>query len=92
MLDLFEGLAKQATDAAQSPATAVLKRNFEKVRKEIQEFFETWGDPIQETVDLIVERHEQRLKRSDTKQRDKILGEAQFLLDQFPSDLKQSVS
>ena len=76
-------MAKQATDAAQGPATAVLKRNFEKVRKEIQDAFETWGDPIQETKDIIVERHEQRMKRSDAQQRGRILEEVNALLQEL---------
>ena len=66
----------------------MLRRNFEKVRKEIQDTFDTWGDPIQETMNIIVERHEQRVKRSDVKQRDRVLSDLEVLLEEAPDALR----
>lgn len=75
IIELFSSLAKQATVAAQKPATDILQKNFAQVRKEIASAFEQWGDPIQETADLIVERHEERVRRSDAQKRSRILAE-----------------
>ena len=66
ILDLFDSLAKQSTSAAQPPAIAVLKQNFDKVRIEINDLFNSWGDPILETADIIVIRHNEKLSLVDT--------------------------
>ncbi len=81
ILDLFERLAKAATTAAQEPAIEILKQNFKSVRSEIQTNFDGWGDPLQETANLIVNRHEERLKRSDAQRRGRILREAEQVLN-----------
>jgi GTP-binding protein EngB required for normal cell division len=75
ILDLFETLAKEATTAAQAPATRVLQQNFSKVRGEINEAFESWGDPIQETVDIILKRRSEALLALNAEQRQRALDE-----------------
>lgn len=75
ILDLFNRLARQATSSAEKPAIEILQTNFVQVRNEIASAFGQWGDPIQETADLIVERHEERLRRSDAQKRGRILAE-----------------
>ncbi|TGN73462.1 hypothetical protein EOW77_0034760 [Bradyrhizobium yuanmingense] len=75
ILDLFETLAKEATAAAQTPANRVLQQNFTKVRGEINEAFESWGDPIQETVDIILKRRSDALQALNIDQRQRALEE-----------------
>lgn len=84
ILELFESLSKKATTAAEKPAIEVLQTNFQTVREEIRVAFEEWGDPLEETADLIVESHENRVKRSDAQRRGKILDEVKFLVGQCP--------
>jgi GTP-binding protein EngB required for normal cell division len=73
ILELFQTLAKKATTAARDPAIQILRSNFEEVRKEIQNEFKKGGDPINDTAAAIVERHEDRVKRSDAQRRGPIL-------------------
>ncbi|MDO8777981.1 MAG: dynamin family protein [Burkholderiaceae bacterium] len=84
ILDLFRQLAAKATMAAQQPAVGILQSNFAEVREEIQSAFAQGGDPIQNTADLIVERHEARLKRSDAQKRGPILLELKEVFDKYP--------
>jgi len=84
ILDLFRQLADKATTAAQKPAVAILQSNFAEVRSEIQSAFAQGGDPIQTTADLIVERHEARVKRSDAQKRGPILAELEKVFETCP--------
>ena len=84
ILSLFSGLAEKATEAAKKPAVDILQGNFREVRQEIQASFEQWGDPLQQTADLIVERHEQRVKRSDAQKRGRILAELDLVIKRRP--------
>jgi GTP-binding protein EngB required for normal cell division len=81
ILVLFNSLAKQSTAAAQPPAISVLKQNFEKVRVEINESFNSWGDPIQETVDIIMRRHNEKVALLTTGDREAALIELDTLLE-----------
>ncbi len=84
ILDLFQQLALEATTAAHKPAVEILKSNFAEVREEIHAAFAQWGDPIQETANLIVERHEARVNRSDAQRRGRILQEIEDVLADSP--------
>lgn len=85
ILDLFADLATQATRSAQIPATDVLRNNFGEVREEIRGAFERWGNPIEETGALIVEREEQRRRRADAQRRGRVLGEHAEVLAAQPT-------
>lgn len=84
IIDLFAGLARTATDAARDPAIRILQANAARVRAEIQKELKNGGDPIQDTADLIVEKHEDRLRRSDAQRRRGVLREVQEVLDNVP--------
>jgi len=84
ILSLFEHLAKTATTAAEKPAIDVLQKNSQLVREEIRVAFEDWGDPLNETANLIVERHEDRVKRSDAQRRGRVLAEIESILQENP--------
>ena len=84
ILDLFAKLAEKATSAAQEPAIKILQTNFAAVREEIQSAFRQGGDPIQGTAELIVEKHEERVKRSDAQKRKPILEELESVLAACP--------
>lgn len=85
ILGLFRELATQATNAAKAPAMKILQSNFEAVRVEIQLEFKKGGDPIQDTADLVVERHEAKVRRSDAKKRGPILLELEAVFSQRPA-------
>lgn len=84
ILYLFGQLAEKATSAALEPAITILQTNFAAVREEIQTAFRQGGDPIQGTADLIVEKHEERMKRSDAQKRRPILEELETVLAACP--------
>ena len=46
---------------------------------EVQQELKKGGDPIQDTADLIVERHEMRMKRSDAQKRRLVLQDIKQL-------------
>ena len=84
ILDLFGRLATQATNAAKAPAMKILQTNFERVRGEIQTEFKKGGNPIQDTADLVVERHEAKVRRSDAQRRGPILLELDAVFSKCP--------
>lgn len=92
IIELFRKLANQATVSAQGPAIAILQSNFSQVRAEIHAAFEQWGDPIQETADLIVERHEERIKRSDAQKRNRILADLDEVIGKCPIALPKEAA
>ena len=48
------------------------------------------GDPIQDTAALIVEKHEDRIRRSDAQRRRGILREVQEVLSHYPGAMQDS--
>lgn len=90
ILELFSALAKQATEAAKEPAIEILQTNYKVVREEIQTAFQQWGDPLQDTANLIVERHEERIKRSDAQRRSRVLAEIEAVLEECP--MRESIA
>jgi len=84
ILHLFNTLARQATEAAKEPAIEILQSNYTVVREEIQTTFSQWGEPLQDTANLIVERHEERIKRSDAQKRSKVLADIEAVLTECP--------
>jgi GTP-binding protein EngB required for normal cell division len=87
ILDLFDELASQATNSAERPTIDVLSQNFNIVRKEIRDAFEEWGDPLQQTADIIVERHTDRIKRSDAQRRATVLSAIEDVVNSCPASL-----
>lgn len=81
---LFQDLAKEATTAARGPAAKILKEKAGYVREEIHQEFEKGGDPLQDTADLIVRRHEDRMRRSDAQKRKMVLAQVQDVLAARP--------
>jgi GTP-binding protein EngB required for normal cell division len=84
ILELFNKLARTATEAAREPAIRILKENAASVRKDIQTELKKGGNPLQDTADLIVESHEAKVRRSDAQRRGTVLREAQAVLGDFP--------
>lgn len=84
ILDLFRTLATQATNSAKAPAMKILQTNFLAVRDEIQAEFKKGGDPIQGTANLMVERHEAKVRRSDAQKRGPILLELDGVFSSCP--------
>ena len=66
ILELFDNLAKQSTKAAEEPSTKILEKNFTSVRSDIKAVFDDWGDPLQETADIILQKSREDIEiRSD---------------------------
>lgn len=80
ILDLFDGLAKQATKAAEAPATKILEDNFLRVRSDIKKAFEDWGDPLQETANLILQRQAEAIDKKTEQERELVLSQIVTLL------------
>jgi hypothetical protein len=74
ILELFQDLAANATDAASRPTQKTLLKHYETVNAEIHSAFKEWGDPLEAAGNAIVERHEDRVKRSDSQKRGKVLA------------------
>jgi hypothetical protein len=77
ILELFEDLARESTKA---PATTILENNFAKVRGEIKTAFDDWGDPLQQTVNLILQREKQEIEQRSEREREEILLKIDALL------------
>ncbi len=90
ILDLFNGLARTATESAKGPAIKILQENAARVRGDIQAELRKGGDPIQDTAALIVEKHEDRIRRSDAQRRRGILREVQEVLSHYPGAMQDS--
>jgi GTP-binding protein EngB required for normal cell division len=84
IIDLFSSLARTSTEAAKGPAIKILQENAARVRADIQSELKKGGNPIQDTADLIVEKHEDRVRRSDAQRRRGVLREVQEVLSQYP--------
>ena len=84
ILSLFGDLALKATTAAKEPAIRILTEKATVVRQEIQQEFKKGGNPLQDTADLIVQRHEDRLRRSDSQKRKAVLSQVGAALQACP--------
>lgn len=87
IIGLFQGLARTATEAAKGPAMKILQENAKRVRIDIQAELKKGGDPIQDTAELIVEKHEDRIRRSDAQRRRGVLQEVQEVISRYPGDI-----
>jgi GTP-binding protein EngB required for normal cell division len=84
ILELFHQLATETADLASVPASATLKTNYESVEKEIRRAFKEWSDPIGSVANAIVERHEDRARRSDSQKRAKVLAALDSVRSSLP--------
>lgn len=92
ILELFERLAEDATDAASGPAIEILTARFREVEREIVAVFEQHADPLSSAADAIVATHELRVKRSDAQRRKRVLVAIGQLLDACPRSVEQPVA
>jgi gas vesicle protein len=84
ILELFEKLAADATKDAKSPATKILKKNYDEVREEITNSFNQWGDPLEEVVNTIIAKHEKKIKESNAAMRQEVMGELEKVIASAP--------
>jgi hypothetical protein len=84
ILELFEKLAADATKDAKSPATKILKKNYDEVREEITKSFNQWGDPLEEVVNIIISKHEKKIKESDAAMRQEVLKDLEQVMASEP--------
>jgi hypothetical protein len=74
ILELFQKLATDATDSASAPARKLLLARYASVETEIRRAFDEWGQPLVSAADAIVERHGDRVRRSDSQKRQRVLN------------------
>lgn len=91
ILELFERLAEDATDAASGPAIQILTARFREVEKEVVAVFEQHPDPLASAADAIVASHELRVKRSDSQRRKRVLVAVDQVFGACPRPVAQSV-
>lgn len=84
ILNLFEDLARQATKSAEKPAVKILEENFAIVRSDIKTAFDSLGDPLLQTADLILQREKQEIEQKSERERDSILSQITSLLSSLP--------
>jgi len=80
IIELFNELARDVTKAAENPATKVLEENFAKVRGEIREAFNEWGDPLQQTADLILQKETKEVELQSERDRETMLAQIGALI------------
>jgi GTP-binding protein EngB required for normal cell division len=78
---LFNDLAHEVTKAAEHPATKILEENFAKVRAEIKAAFDEWGDPLQQTADLILQKESKDVELQSERNREDMLVQIGALID-----------
>jgi GTP-binding protein EngB required for normal cell division len=81
ILDLFENLARRSTKAAETPAVKILEENFAVVRGDIKSAFDGLGDPLLQTVDLVLQREKQEIEQKSEREREAILSQISSLLE-----------
>jgi hypothetical protein len=91
ILNLFEDLARQATTAAGKPANDILRKNFVEVRHEVIKAFDRLGNPLAEMANVVVERHEDWVKRADIKRRRQIMASLDIVVGKSGQELAPSV-
>ena len=91
ILDMFSDLAANATDAASIPTRKVLLAKYATVEVEIRKAFEDWGQPLEAATNALVERHEDRVRRSDSQKRQRVLAEIERLRAEATIDTSLSV-
>ena len=86
ILDMFRDLAANATDAASVPTRKTLLAKYATVEVEIRKAFEDWGQPLETAANALVERHEDRVRRSDSQKRQGVLAEIERVRSEAPAD------
>jgi hypothetical protein len=73
ILDLFHEFVPEIVESAKVPAKKILLENFREVESEIKDVFDKYPDPLKTATDTILEAEEKRLRRSDTRKRDRVV-------------------
>ncbi len=84
MLKLFRELADQVTRVARGPAEEILIHCFREVEGQILDVFKQHPDPLDAARDAIIEAHERYIRNSDAQRRQKVLGEVDSVLSNYP--------
>ena len=87
ILELFGELADVTIEAATEPAIELLTERFRDVETQIREVFDEhqeYNDPITSAANAIVTSHEERLRRSDKKQREAVLSALDSVIQDSP--------
>jgi predicted GTPase len=86
ILELFrEDLTDAVVAIAKPTATDVLVSNYRVVEKEISGIFAKYPNPLDTAKDQILGSHEERVRRSDEKQRKAVLADAEAVLAAAPN-------
>lgn len=69
ILELFDELAEEATQSASVPARKILQDRFDEVKKQIDEAFKAWQDPLDAARDQLLQSQKRRAERADRVRR-----------------------
>lgn len=75
ILDLFDELARDVTQASAEPAAKILQDLFGEVEREIRDALKQYEDPLRSAAEAIVSSEKARLKRSDAQRRKAVLAD-----------------
>jgi hypothetical protein len=68
-----EDLTDTVVDTARPAALRVLQNNYAAVEEEIRQAYNRYGNPLDSAAEALVSSHEERLRRSDSQRRRKVL-------------------
>jgi hypothetical protein len=85
ILELFDELSEECTDAAAKAAEELLLTCFKEVELELQQIRKDLENPLDEAADSILEAHRRRIEKSDSKKRENTLKACDALLGAIPS-------
>jgi vacuolar-type H+-ATPase subunit H len=93
ILDLYDKLSDEVSEAAQEPATRILQQLFKEVEKEILDAFKEHENPLEVVAEAIVSSQESYIKRSDAQKRRRVLEDLAAVLGSMPAiDAVQAVN
>lgn len=85
ILELYNKLAEEVSEAAQEPATRILQQLFRDVEKEILDAFKGHENPLDAVAEAIVSSQESYIKRSDAQKRRRVLEDLAAVLESMPA-------
>jgi GTP-binding protein EngB required for normal cell division len=91
ILDLFNELVEETTDAAAEAANLLLLQCFREVELELQEVRKNLENPLDNAADSILQAHRRRIEKADLKMRSAVLQTCEDILSSVPSLAEEPV-
>jgi hypothetical protein len=85
ILDLFQELVEESTDAAAGAANLLLLQCFRTVELELQEVRKNLENPLDNAADSILQAHRRRIEKADLRMRTAVLAACEEILSSVPA-------